>query len=313
MLRTKWALAALALVVVAVAVGPASAKEALPSTLPLPTAWQPEGIAIKGHMFYVGSIPTGSVYRGDLRTGQGAPYIVRSGRAATGLEVKGNRLFVSGAGTGKAFVYNVATKEDIATYTFDPGFINDVVVTKRGAYFTNSNVAALFRIPIGEGGQLGSTPQRIPLTGVFQLQSGFNANGIDATRNGKWLIIVQSNTGKLFRVNPSTGATVEITLGGGSVPNGDGILLDKTNRLFVVQNQLNQIAVIDLNKDLTSGTIVSLIKDPRFRIPTTIDDYKKFLYAVNAKFGSPPATTSYEVVQVAKPAKAKKAKKKDDD
>jgi len=305
MLRRNAAFAAVALVVVAVGVGPAGAKQALPSTLPLPTAWQPEGIAIKGHNFYVGSIPTGSVYRGDLRTGQGAPYIVRTGRAATGLEVKGNRLFVSGAGTGKAFVYNVATKEDIATYTFDPGFINDVVVTRNGAYFTNSNAAALFRIPI-QNGQLGSTPERIPLTGAFALQPGFNANGIDATRNGKWLIIVQSNTGKLFRVNPSTGVTVEITLGGGSVPNGDGILLDKKNRLFVVQNQLNQIAVIDLNKDLTSGTIVSLIKDTRFRIPTTIDDYKGFLYAVNAKFGSPPATTPYEVVQVAKPAKAKK-------
>jgi sugar lactone lactonase YvrE len=305
MLRRNAVLGALALVLVAVGVGPAGAKNALPSTLPLPRAWQPEGISIKDHRFYVGSIATGSVYRGDLRTGQGAPYIERTGRSAIGLEAKGNRLFVSGGNTGKAFVYTISTKQDVATYTFDPGFINDVVVTKNGAYFTNSNVAALFRIPV-QNGQLGSTPQRIPLTGAFQLQSGFNANGIDATRNGAWLIIVQSNTGKLFRVNPSTGATVEITLGGGSVPNGDGILLDKKNRLFVVQNQLNQIAVIDLNKDLTSGTIVSLIKDPRFRIPTTIDDYKGFLYAVNAKFGSPPATTTYEVVQVAKPAKAKK-------
>ncbi len=306
MLRRNAAFAALALVLVAVGVGPAVAKDALPSTINLPTAWQPEGIAIKGHTFYVGSIPTGSVYRGDLRTGQGAPFIVRTGRAATGLEVKGDRLFVSGAATGKAFVYNVKTGADVATYTFDPGFINDVVVTKNGAYFTNSNVAALFRVPI-QNGQLGSTPQRIPLSGDFKLATtGLNANGIEATRNGKWLIIVQTATAKLFRVNPSTGATVEIDLGGGSVPNGDGLLLDKKNRLFVVQNRSNQIAVIDLNKDLTSGKIVSTITDARFAIPTTIDDYKNFLYAVNAKFGSPPASTSYEVVQVAKPAKAKK-------
>jgi hypothetical protein len=47
---------------VAVGVGPAGAKNALPSTLPLPPAWQPEGIAIKDHRFYAGSIPTGSVY-----------------------------------------------------------------------------------------------------------------------------------------------------------------------------------------------------------------------------------------------------------
>jgi sugar lactone lactonase YvrE len=305
MFRRNAALAALVLVVVAVGVGPAVAKDALPSTINLPTAWQPEGIAIKGHTFYVGSIPTGSVYRGDLRTGQGAPFIVRTGRGATGLEVKGNRIFVSGAATGKAFVYNATSGADIATYTFDPGFINDVVVTKNGAYFTNSNVAALFRIPM-QNGQLASTPQRIPLTGDFQLTAGFNANGIEATRNGKWLIIVQSSTASLFRVNPETGATVKIDLHGQSVPNGDGLLLDKKNRLFVVQNQLNRIAVVDLDKSLTSGTVGTPITDQRFAIPTTIASYKKFLYAVNARFGSPPATTAYQVIQVAKPAKAKK-------
>ena len=36
-------------------------------------------------------------------------------------------------------------------------------------------------------------------------EAGFNANGIAATPNGKRLIIVQSNTGKLFTVDPKTG------------------------------------------------------------------------------------------------------------
>ena len=49
---------------------------------------------------------------------------------------------------------------------------------------------------------------------------------------------------------------------------------------------------------------MSTITDARFAIPTTIGLYKQLLYAVNAKFGSLPASTSYEVVQVAKPAKA---------
>jgi hypothetical protein len=41
---------------------------------------------------------------------------------------------------------------------------------------------------------------------------GFNANGIDSLRGGHTLVIVQSNTGKLFRVNPRNGRTREIAL-----------------------------------------------------------------------------------------------------
>jgi hypothetical protein len=142
--------------------------------------------------------------------------------------------------------------------------------------------------------------QTIPLQPPYLQAAGFNANGIDATRNGRWLVIVQSNTGKLYRVDPRTGATTEIALGGESVPNGDGILLDGRT-LYVVQNQLNQIAVIRVNSSLTSGRVVTRITDPRFAVPTTIDDLGRRLYAVNARFGSPPATTDYQVVQVRKP------------
>ena len=43
----------------------AAAKATFPETIPLPTGFQPEGIAIgNGTTFYVGSIPTGAVYRG---------------------------------------------------------------------------------------------------------------------------------------------------------------------------------------------------------------------------------------------------------
>jgi len=293
-------LAATAVAMLAVASGVAAAAPSYPSTIALPRAFQPEGISIRANTFYVGSIPTGSIYRGNLRTGTGSVFIQRTGRAAIGVEIDNrSRLFVAGGPTGKAYVYNARTGADIASYDLAPGFINDVVVTRTGAYFTNSNRAELYRVPIGNGGRLGSTVQTIPLTGAFQLQSGFNANGIDATPSGRWLVIVQSNTGKLFRVNPTSGATTEIALGGESVPNGDGILLDG-RRLYVVQNQLNRIAVISVNSSLTSGRVVTRIADARFAVPTTIDDLGRRLYAVNARFGSPPATTDYQVVQVRK-------------
>ena len=50
---------------------PAGARPS-PDALPLPTGFQPEGIDIRGQSFYVGSIPTGAVFRGDLRTGSGS-------------------------------------------------------------------------------------------------------------------------------------------------------------------------------------------------------------------------------------------------
>ena len=59
-----------ALVVFATA---AAAQATFPEEISLPTGFRPEGIAIgNGTTFYVGSIPTGAVYRGDLRTGEGA-------------------------------------------------------------------------------------------------------------------------------------------------------------------------------------------------------------------------------------------------
>jgi sugar lactone lactonase YvrE len=296
-------LTAAAVIALAVASGVAAAAPVYPATIPLPRGFQPEGIAIRANTFYVGSIPTGAVYRGNLRTGLGAVLVEgQTGRAAIGVAVDNrNRLFVAGGSTGKAFVYNARTGADIASYNLGTGFINDVVVTRTGAYFTNSNRAELYRVPIGNGGRLGTTVQTIPLTGAFQLQTGFNANGIDATANGRWLVIVQSNTGKLFRVNPSTGATTEIALGTESVPNGDGILLDGKT-LYVVQNQLNRIAVIRVDAALTSGQVVTRIADGRFAVPTTIDDLGRRLYAVNARFGAPtPATTDYQLVQVRKP------------
>ena len=289
------------------AMGAVAAAAAFPQVIQLPRGFQPEGIEVgNGTTFYVGSVANGAIFRGNLRTGAGAVLVPgQSGRAATGIELdRFNRLFVAGAGTGKAYVYNARTGALIRTYEFATGdtFINDVVVTGTAAYFTDSRKAVLDVVPIGPGGALGAF-RTLPLTGDFVLGSGFNINGIDATRNGKTLIAVQTNTGKLFRIDPATGATRTISLGSESVPNGDGILLDGKT-LYVVQNQLNRVAVIALSADLTSGRVVARLSDPDFSVPTTIDDFGRRLYAVNARFGiANPSSAEFQVVQLAKPKK----------
>jgi sugar lactone lactonase YvrE len=294
--------------VAALAALPSSAHrgKALPETINLPNGFQPEGVVISGNTFYVGSIPTGAIYRGNVHTGQGSilvPGVTGGSRAAIGVDIdQRKRLFVAGGGTGKAFVYNARDGSLIREYTLttlSPRFINDVVVTRRGAYFTDSNNQQLYRIPIGRGGALGDV-ETLPLTGDLSFSAGFNLNGIDATRNGRWLVVVQSNEGLLFRVNPRTGVTREIELSGGdgNVAMGDGILLDGKT-LYVVQNRLNKIPVIRVNQRLTEGTIKRYVTEPLFDVPTTIDDFGHVLYAVNARFGNPsPTTATYNLVRV---------------
>ena len=66
--------------------------------------------------------------------------------------------------------------------------------------------------------------------------------------------------GSLFTV--TAGVTRAISLAGGeSVPNGDGILLDGRT-LYVVQNQLNRVAKINLASSLRSGRVLTRITNP---------------------------------------------------
>jgi sugar lactone lactonase YvrE len=288
----------LALATIAVLVGaPAGAgQNAFPERIELPDGFEPEGIAIAGTQFYVGSIPSGRIYRGDLRTGESSELVAEQGRRAIGLKVDRGRLFVAGGPTGMAFVYDAATGDNITSYTLSSGgsFINDVVVTKQAAWFTDSLKPVLYRVPLGPNGRPGaaSAVETVDLGGDYEQVSGFNVNGIDATPDGKTLVIVQSSTGKLFTVAPNGDAN-EIALTAPddspeSVPMGDGILLDG-HTLYVVQNQLNLVAKIALAPSLDSGVVLSRFGNPPFDldVPTTIAEHGNRLYAVNARFRGP--------------------------
>jgi sugar lactone lactonase YvrE len=277
-----------------------------PDEIQLPTGFQPEGIAAgSGTSFFVGSIPTGAIFRGDLRTGVGDVLVPgQAGREAIGLEVdRHGRVFVAGGDTGRAWVYDGRSGSELAAFQLatpgDPTFINDVVVAEGAAWFTDSFRAVLYRVPVGPS-SLGdpSSVEVLPLTGDFVLQDGFNANGIEVTPDGSRLVIVQSNTGMLFGVDPETGLTDEVDLTGGDAAFGDGLLLEGTT-LYVVQNQLNRIAVVELAADGSSGTVVDHLTDPALDVPTTVASFGSALYAVNSRFGIPsPETATYSVVRV---------------
>jgi len=286
----------LALVASTAAVATASA-DGRPDRIPLPDGFQPEGISIRPNgTFYVGSIPTGAVFAGDVDTGDGSVLVEPvEGRSAVGLKFRHGRLFVAGGQTGQAYVYDAETGEDIATYqlTEEGGFINDVVVTRRAAWFTDSFLPVLYKLPLHRDGEPKGGVEVVAYTGDIRYRDGFNVNGIEATAGGHRLIVVQSNTGLLFQVNPHTGRTRRIE--GARVRNGDGLLLED-RCLYVVQNFNNQIAVVHLGHGLREGTVVERLVDDDFDVPTTLDDHGDHLFVVNARFETPPTPdTAYWV------------------
>ncbi len=272
----------------------------LPDRLDLPKGWQPEGIAAgRGSDLYVGSIPTGAVLRLDARTGRTTTVVPpQTGRAAIGLKLDGrtNRLLVAGGPTGKAFIYDARTGADVAQVQLaQPNadtFVNDVALTKGTAYFTDSRRSAIYAVDTRTGAVRTIELPAIPLA------AGNNLNGIVAAPDGRTLLAVQSNAGRLWRIDPATGTATPVDLGGATLTNGDGLLLDGRT-LRVVQNRDNQIAVVRLSPDLTQGQVVTTIRSTGFDVPSTIAEQRGELYAVNARFGTAdPATADYWVTLV---------------
>lgn len=303
MRRTTALLAAVALLLVGTA-GAAVARP-FPDVIDLPPGFQPEGIAAgRGSTFYVGSLADGAVYRGDLRTGRGDVLVPgEPGRVTVGIEVdRRGRVFAAGGPTGAAAVYDGRTGETLAEYRLATGetFVNDVVVTRDAAWFTDSVNPVLYRVPIGRGGDLGR-PQTVPLSGDIVYGEGFNANGIEAGPGGRTLVIVQSSTGLLFTVDAATGRTRTIDTGDQTFANGDG-LLRVGRTLYVVRNQDQLIVAVRLSGGYERGQVVGQVTSEDFDVPTTIARFGRSLYAVNARFGTPPTPdTAYTVVRVDRP------------
>ncbi|QIA09348.1 SMP-30/gluconolactonase/LRE family protein [Draconibacterium halophilum] len=297
-----------------------AAVQAFPDIIELPFGFQPEGITTgPNHNFYVGSLVSGQIYKGNLKTGEGNILYAPLGMDQTiglSLDSRTGYLYAAKGLLGTGAVYDSKTGNLIASIPLAAPFnsmINDVVVTRKAAYFTSSLEPVLYKVPLLNNGNLPETVEVIalPLAGDFSMephpmipQLGAFANGIDATPNGKHLILANTGRGELYHVNPLTGESSLIDLGGVLLPFADGMLLDG-EMLYVVQNMMNQVAVIMLNDDFVSGALVGTINDVDFGVPTTIAEFGARLYLVNAHFDVAPPTGSFpdvefEVVSVPK-------------
>ncbi|CAM9667174.1 unnamed protein product [Scytosiphon promiscuus] len=277
----------------------------------LPMGFYPEGIT-NGEEWtaYVGSLVNGSIWKGDLSTGEGEVVVSDAGGPAVGLDHdrRSGYLFVCGgtAGTTRVYDEHFDLVADIALAGDDqPSFVNDVIITKTAAYFTNSLQPQIYMVALdAETGELAdganTAATTIDLSGFEVLADSFNANGIVETDDDGTLIVANGSTGLLYKVDAATGVATAMDLGGVTV-NGDGLLIRK-NTLWAIENRNNYISEVSLSPNATCGSVAPrVLTNPLFDSPTTAMRKGNSLYAVSAKFSTPeediPAT-SYQIVRV---------------
>lgn len=273
----------------------------------------PEGIAVQASTgdFFIGSTVDGAIYRGTFESP--AVSVFLPGGADGRTDVRGmkadnrGRLYVSGGTTGRVFVYDIASRRLLAQFPTGqmPTFVNDVTVAPNGdAYFTDSNSPAIYRV--ASDVTAANAFERINLAGSpIMYGMGFNLNGIAASGDGRYVLTVQSNTGKVFRLETATRQITEVNLGGETVMGGDGMLLDGQT-LHVMRNAAATLVTFRMTPDFASGTVATTTTNPAFAFPTTFGLYSGRLLVVNSQLDKRtammPPVLPFTVLNIAAPS-----------
>jgi len=326
----------LAIVFYTISMG-AAAQQNWPEAIPIPTGFEAEGIELgKGHEFFVGGFSysgvffpaemlskfAGAIYKGNLRTGEGAILVEPTGKPVSGLSYDPRTDYLYAAtgfvdlNTGMftdqgVIVYDASSGDVIMEIGFGDGIvINDVLVTRKAVYFTDSLNPDLYKLHLEKGGRLPLIPvfEVIPMSG-FAMVNGFNANGLAGKFDGRKLVIVNTSTGVLYQVDTANGEASPLEIEGDEqvFPNGDGLYLDGRT-LYILQNFANKIAVVQLSGNMRGGEFIRNIpgegETNPLMVATTLIGFGNSLYAINTnffeRFGGNPAEVQSDVVRLRK-------------
>ena len=273
--------------------GPNGNGGALPAQYVIPgSAVFPEGIAYdqRTQTVFVSSTTNGAIFRGDAGDETLTPFLAggADGRTtAIGLDVDDEgHQWIAGGATGFVWVNDAASGALIARVSSgsSPTFINDIAVDRNGVgYITDSMSPVIYRVvPNGAGGY--TLERWLPLAGTpIVYTTGFNLNGIVVSPNGRYLYVLQTNTGRLFQIEIATKEIVQLDTGGALFPNGDGLWLH-ANSLYVLQNMQEIISELRLQQNQADATLVSQTTDPSFMFPTSLVIARGRMLVVNSQF-----------------------------
>jgi Cu-Zn family superoxide dismutase len=263
----------------------------------------PEGIAVYGRRYYVGSTCNGQMYRGNLSRRRAHVWIpaAKTPYEVLGIDATRTRV-VAARGKGHASVYDRLTGRRIAEFSDGLGYdsnVNDVAIAPNGAaYLTDLQLSRIYRIPAAAIAHRQAGVQHLHVFLNLKLRPHFrrarpgSANGIEVTPDGRFLIVAHYHAGKLYRIRISNGHVDRIRLHGKTLSGPDGIVL-KGHLLYVVEFAKSRIAKITLSNHYTSGRIESRTTNTRFQCPTGADLAGDRLLVVNSQYcgpGEPPFT-----------------------
>jgi sugar lactone lactonase YvrE len=271
-----------------------------------------EGFAIgKGPVAY-NSSPDGSIYKVDLRSGQGEVLAEVQDPAdcfKLGMRVddRTNYLFVAGCVYGNAFVYDADTGALIMEYQLNKspefGLVNDLTITNDAVYFTDSFRPVLYRLPLSKNGEVPldtGAATEIPLPAEFRLDSANDdccgGNGIVATPDGKTLIVGHSSLSRLYRVDTATGDVDQIVVDKPLTGFLDGIAM-RGHTLYIMTPYdfpgppefIDGIQVVELDKGNRTGILVDTLADPDLDGVASGAIFGSSLYVNNARYTTFPS------------------------
>jgi sugar lactone lactonase YvrE len=271
---------------------------------PSTTGNNPEGVAWdrRSDAFFVGTVGTGTIYRGTLHDTTLRPFITPDPAApadsAVGMKVSHGKLYVAGGMTGSIYVYKIRTGALLARFeTGSGGFLNDLVVTRKGdVYVTDSFRPTLWHLTrdMVEAGT--GTPEGVPVGPEIAYTAGdFNLNGIVDRHGGRELIVVNSSSKSFFRIDIDPADTAARTITKIDAPElaGDGLLIDR-GRLLVVTGDPAALTFLKLKHHDLQARIDKVRTDPTLRGPSTVARAENRYLVVNADFatGTLPFTVS---------------------
>ncbi len=266
----------------------------------------PEGLTYskKFKAIYTGSMMTGQLFaatKGTRRFNDLSMENTTKNIASLGMEEENGNLYVATGPNGTIEVFDIPTQKKINAYIVPKGlskdqiFINDVAINgKTKGFVTDSFRPVIYSfVPHSKNAEL-EVWLDLENTGI-QFKEGYNLNGIVLTKKAKYLLVIQTNTGKLYRIDTTTKETIEVKLTGESLLYGDGLSIRK-KKLYVALNVSGAVAKVDLNDDFSTGT-VTIVKEG-FQFPTAVAVTGKKLYVLNSHLDKSGAESKVEEFEI---------------
>ena len=162
-------------------------------------------------------------------------------------------------------------------------------------------VPELYRVPVSRRGGVG-TPETLELIGPASefVDDEFNLNGIDATRDGKTLIVVNSTRGELYTVDAADGRQCRHRSRWWGGANGRRDPASWAHAVRAAERRRDGRAQPDRGDPVEQRPDLGPDRrhpdSPLFETATTLAKRGSLFVAVNAQFGGSPIDPEAEVV-----------------